>query len=117
MKVKNINRMGHNTCRCRSWLEHWKHFGGPHLPLHCAESLCFQEPELGAHVQKDGSQDDTWYIVPLCKKHNGQIGATLTISDSVALVPANVSETCGAVRDDNNLSGLVIQNATSLVVI
>jgi hypothetical protein len=78
--------------------------------------MCFEKPELGAHVQKDGSQDDAWYIVPLCKKHNNQIGATLTISDSVTFVPANVSETCGAVRDDKTPSGLVIQNATSLVV-
>lgn len=97
MKVKNVNGTGHIECGCRSWLEHWKNFGGLFFPLHCVEVMCFQEPEIGAHVQKDGSQDDAWYIVPLCKKHNNQIGATLTISDSVALVPANVSQTCGAV--------------------
>lgn len=97
MRVKNINGMCHAMCRCGSWLAHWKYFGRPHLPLHCAEIMCFQEPELGAHVQKDGSLDDAWYIVPLCKKHSNQIGASLTISDSVALVPANVSDTCGAI--------------------
>lgn len=95
MKVKNINGTSQNTCRCGSWLEHWKKFSGQTLPTHCPESSCTQKPEVGAHIQKDGSSDDSWYIVPLCTTHNGQKGKSLEISNSVKLVSANVSTTCG----------------------
>ncbi len=39
--------------------------------------------------------DSNWYIIPLCKTHNGEKGKSLIISDNIKLVSANVSETCG----------------------
>ena len=95
MKVNNINGTGPNTCKCGSWLDHWKKFSGQSLPAYCPEVNCTQKPEVGAHVQKDSHYDTNWYIVPLCKACNGKTGKSLEISDSVKLVSANVSETCG----------------------
>jgi len=95
MKVTNINGTSENTCKCGSWLEHWRKFSKQSLPSYCPEKACIKKPEVGAHVQKDGSTDKNWYIIPLCKDHNGERGKTLEVSDSIALVSANVSETCG----------------------
>ena len=95
MKVININGTSDKTCKCGSWLEHWKKFSGQSLPPFCPEVTCVQKPEVGAHVQKESTTDKSWYIVPLCKTHNAKTGQSLEISDSIKLVSANVSETCG----------------------
>ena len=95
MKVKNINGTSDSTCKCASWLDHWKKFSSQTLPAYCAEKACRGKPEVGAHVQKDSSSDNSWYIVPLCKEHNGQTGKSLEIGDTIKLAPANVSSTCG----------------------
>jgi hypothetical protein len=95
VKIKNINGTSDNTCKCGSWLDHWKKYTGQAVPTHCPESKCTQKPEVGAHVQKDSASDDAWYIIPLCKTHNAEKGKSLTVSDNVALASANVSKTCG----------------------
>jgi hypothetical protein len=96
MKVTNINGTSDNTtCKCDSWLKHWENFSGQKLPAYCAEKSCLNKPEHGAHVQKESSTDNSWYIVPLCAKCNGKHGETIEISDSIKLVSANVSLTCG----------------------
>ncbi len=95
MRVKNINGTSDNTCKCGSWLEHWKKFSSQTLSSYCSEVKCTKKPEVGAHVQKDNSTDTNWYIVPFCNTHNGETGKSLDIVDSVKLVSANVSETCG----------------------
>ncbi len=94
MKVNNINGTSDNSCRCGTWLEHWKKFTGRSLPATCPELTCAQKPEVGAHVQKDSSTDKSWYIVPLCKKHNAETGKSLNIADT-PLASANVAATCG----------------------
>lgn len=96
MKVNNINGTSQNVCRCGSWLDHWKAFSGQSVPTYCPVEACTQKPTVGAHVQKDGSSDRRWYIVPLCTKCNGKKSESVTLSStSVKFVPANVSETCG----------------------
>jgi len=95
MKVTNINGTIDNTCKCATWLDHWKNFGGGSPPIYCPELSCTERPEVGAHVQRANSTDQQWYIIPLCKGHNAKTGQTITISELVALVSANVSETCG----------------------
>ena len=94
MKVININGTSDNTCRCGSWLEHWKKLSGQAVPSYCAEKACTKKPTVGAHVQKDNSTDKGWYIVPLCDEHNRQT-KSLELVDSATLVSANVSLTCG----------------------
>jgi len=93
MIVKNINGTSESTCTCGSWLNHWKAYSGQPLPTYCVERRCMKTPTLGAHVQKGSSTDRAWYIIPLCPDHNRK-AESLDVSDSVALVPANVSETC-----------------------
>lgn len=95
MKVNNINGTSYDTCKCASWLDHWKKFSNDKLPQYCPVWLCFRKSEVGAHVQKDSYSDKNWYIVPLCKKHNGETGKSLEIRGTIKLASANVSETCG----------------------
>lgn len=95
MRVHNVNGTSSNTCKCGSWLKHWEKFSRRSLPSYCPESSCYKKPTVGAHVQKDSSTDKGWYIVPLCDDHNRQTGKSLNLSDSISLVSANVSETCG----------------------
>ena len=95
MKVKNINGTSDNACKCGSWLEHWKNYSKQDLPKYCSEKTCTGKPEVGAHVQKDNSTDESWYIVPFCYTHNAKTGESLEIVESVKLVSANVNETCG----------------------
>lgn len=95
MKMKNLNGTSEKACKCDSWLDHWQKYSQQQLPVFCAENKCMDPPEVGAHVQKDDPSDTSWYIVPLCRKHNAQRGASLEIDNSVNLAPANVSKTCG----------------------
>ena len=95
MKVKNINGTSQRTCKCGSWLDHWKNYSGRSLPTYCPEKTCTNKPEVGAHVQKDSSTDRSWYIVPLCRTHNAETGKSLELVDSIKLASANVAATCG----------------------
>jgi hypothetical protein len=95
MRIRNINGTSQNTCKCGSWLNHWKKFSGQAVPSYCPAKNCPEEEMVGAHVQKDNSNDNNWYIFPLCKKHNTATGQSLEVSDTYKLVSANVSQTCG----------------------
>ena len=97
MKVNNVNGTSDNTCKCGSWLAHWKNFSGQEIPTYCAEKACTAKPDVGAHVQKDSTADKSWYIVPLCSPHNRETGKSLNLVDSAVLVSANVSQTCGEI--------------------
>ncbi len=108
MRVKNINGTSDNTCKCASWLDHWLRFSGQTLPSYCPEEKCLHRPEIGAHVQKDSSTDNNWYIVPLCKTHNGETGKSLNISDSIALVSACVGDTCGKHLSSGGILGPIL---------
>ena len=94
-KVKNINNTAQSTCKCGSWIDHWRRFSKQQLPPYCPEIKCTERPELGAHVQLAEPGDENWYLVPLCRTHNAKRGETLEISNYINLVPANVGETCG----------------------
>jgi len=92
MKVTNINGTADTKCSCGSWMNHWKSFSGQTITL-CPVGACLNKDLVGAHVQKADSQDAKWYICPLCGEHNKSTG-TLTIPDTIKLVPANKAETC-----------------------
>ncbi|MBS9424027.1 hypothetical protein [Photorhabdus caribbeanensis] len=94
MRVKNINGTGDNACsKCGSWLNHWiKHTG--QNPHECSVLFCSNSAQVGAHVQKVGSTDRGWYIVPFCREHNGKRNEELEIR-AVTLVSASISQTCG----------------------
>lgn len=95
MKVKNINATRVDNCSCGSWLEHWKRYSFQPLSIFCAVLDCVQKPEFGALVQKDDTDDNGWYTVPLCSAHNRQYGSSSYISENVQLVSINVARTCG----------------------
>jgi hypothetical protein len=91
-KVKNINGTSQNNCSCGSWLKHWEKFSNQ-TTRYCVATTCLGKDLVGAHVQKTNSNDQNWYIIPLCKSHNASSGE-IEISDSYKLVSANKKETC-----------------------
>jgi hypothetical protein len=94
MRVKNINEIRLKKCRCGSWLKHWQKYSHEKLPVLCPVNGCFMPPDFTAFVQEDGYINDEWFVVPLCATHSSQEGGYLDL-DRVALVPADVSKTCG----------------------
>ncbi len=95
MKVQNLKGTTENTCKCVSWLDHWKKFS-QQTTSQCVVIGCTNLPEVGGHVQKMGLlEGNNWYIIPICKQCNGKNGQTLNVDDRVNLVSANVSQTCG----------------------
>jgi hypothetical protein len=105
VKVKNINGTTDNTCACGSWLEHWKKFSN--VPLeYCSEQSCAMVDLVGAHVMKAYGDDDNWYIIPLCKRHNKLKGQDLDVVVSTVFVPANTKETCEK-KEENKVGSLM----------
>lgn len=96
MMIKNINGTSDSTttCRCGSWLKHWAIYSGTYaLPNYCSVRGCTNKDIEGAHVQKANSEDEKWYICPLCKEHNHSKG-TFEILSHVDLASANKKITC-----------------------
>ena len=96
MKVTNINGTSEYDCSCGSWLKHWEKFNStgqskPYLCPACGSPFV----EVGAHVQKFGSFDNKWYIVPLCKACNNKSNSTILDIGACALAPASRASTCG----------------------
>jgi hypothetical protein len=91
-KIKNINGTSDTLCKCGSWLQHWRNFSGQ-IISYCSVEYCINRDLVGAHVQRADSTDKSWYIVPLCQKHNQSTGE-LQISDTFKFVSANKKETC-----------------------
>jgi hypothetical protein len=94
MKIRNVNGTSQNKCNCGSWLKHWENFSKQKANF-CPVKNCLEMDLIGAHVQKDDSKDENWYIYPLCKKHNATKEKSLEVSDIYNFVSANVRETCG----------------------
>lgn len=94
--VKNINGTSQSSekCNCGSWLNHWMIIGRYKKPDYCAIVGCVNPPTEGAHVQKTGTNDQSWYIIPVCHHHNMQKNQELSIPNEKWLVSANQSSTC-----------------------
>jgi hypothetical protein len=91
--VTNIHTIGSSFCGCVGRLDHWRramrYVGYPA----CSVSNCREMAILGAPVEKYGSDDRTWYIVPLCTTHAS--GEVLPIRDEAPLASAVVQRSCG----------------------
>ena len=48
-------------------------------PAQCACLGCNRSAEVGGHVKKVESYDNSWYIIPLCYYHNNQFGQELEV--------------------------------------
>jgi len=94
--ITNINGTSDTTCKCGSWLNHWKNFSGQEV-THCCEITCTKRDLVGAHAQRANPNDKKWYIIPLCSAHN-QSTEDIEILDSYKLVSANKKETCEKVN-------------------
>ncbi|MCI1780039.1 MAG: hypothetical protein LKI53_08825 [Bacteroidales bacterium] len=69
-----------------SWLEFWKDHARVYLKK-CSATDCDKDAEVGAHVQKAYSDDENYYIIPLCKicKRRNDV---YEIPDYVTMVPS-----------------------------
>ena len=92
MKIKNITGTSDAKCLCDSWLKHWENFSG-RTTKYCIVKDCLEKELVGAHVQKAEGNNESWYILPICNKHN-QSKDVLEVSDAWKLVSANKKETC-----------------------
>ncbi|MFH1160090.1 MAG: hypothetical protein V1733_03985 [bacterium] len=92
-RIKNINGTSGQPCRCGTWLQHWENITGERAGV-CAEVKCGKLASEGAHVQKAGNHDVSWYIIPLCTKHNAIRGGEIEIVGFIPLVSANKQKTC-----------------------
>ena len=89
VRVKNLNGTADRRPPTGyvSWKDFWKAKKG-YWPSKCAVYGCTDTADVGAHVKKVNSVDNSWYIVPVCSYHNNQFGKELTVDDSM-LVPLN----------------------------
>jgi hypothetical protein len=93
--VRNINGTTKNKCECKSWLAHWRNYTDSKR-IYCAAVPCSNQAEVGAHVQIDDWRSDfSWWIVPLCKKHNHHTNTREMFIDwRSILVSADSQATC-----------------------
>jgi hypothetical protein len=98
MEVKNVNGASGEACDCGTWMDHWRKFSLQQVPQFCPEERCIRRPEVGAFVQKAPTNDDTWFVIPLCKECSARTGETLTVAEHIALVSVDVDQTCGRGR-------------------
>lgn len=92
MKVKNVNGTADRSCRCGSWIAHWRNYSNQTATI-CRAKGCSRNDIVGAHVKKCNSTDNKEYIVPFCNFHNQQ-GDCIEIIDGTILTPANKNLTC-----------------------
>lgn len=92
-KITNINGKSDTTCKCGTWLLHWKNFCLQSIPTYCTVIGCYEKNLVGSHVQNANSIDKNWYILPLCKTHNTST-KDLEISDYTKLALADKKLTC-----------------------
>jgi hypothetical protein len=71
-----------------SWLEYWEDKSGKKA-YSCGTSNCKGKDLVGAHVQKAYSNDNKWYIVPLCKSCNNRTDIFF-VEHPLVPVPSNL---------------------------
>jgi hypothetical protein len=70
MLVKNLHVTAEKKCTvCGSWLKHWEKKTGEKAKA-CMKKGCSATAEVGAHVKKVGTTDNSHYIIPLCQGCN-----------------------------------------------
>lgn len=93
IKVKNVNGSSRFNCPSgyASWLDYWERKIGK-TAYRCSAIDCrkFGRNNLvGAHVQKVGSFDRSWYIVPLCYGCNNRTDE-FYVDETLVPVPSNL---------------------------
>jgi hypothetical protein len=93
MNVINKNGTAARSCKCISWIQHWRKYSRQNAYV-CRAKGCSNSDIVGAHVLKDIRNDSKEYIVPFCNKHNSTSGS-IELVFGTALATANVSQSCG----------------------
>lgn len=90
MFVKNVNGSGRFPAPkgYASWLDYWKSQTRIN-PTCCSTDNCLGRNLVGAHVQKAYSNDQRWYIVPLCASCNNRKD-TFNVNATLVPVPSNL---------------------------
>jgi len=66
---------------CKNWTEFYYKHGGHRNASRCAAKGCNGDLDVGGHVQIQGMVS-VWFIIPLCKGHNGgKYGSKFEIKD------------------------------------
>lgn len=93
--VKNLKGTTGLTCRCGSWINHWRNYTNSKRAK-CSVYGCWNTAKVGAHVRLvDNSTDNRWWIAPFCGSHNSHYCTeSLSLKPDVELVSANKSHTC-----------------------
>lgn len=103
MKIKNVkgsSKVSPNPPKdYQSWLEYWeknKDFMlDPKLKYYCpgCKKLFLREDFDGCHVQKVDSDDQKWYVIPLCSGCNHRT-EEMDVDENLLLnVPSNLNVT------------------------
>ena len=71
------------------WLNIWEEFSLSKASC-CAVMGCNKTDLVGAHVQNINKQSDTFYILPLCKRHANFISPMLA-NPIVPMIPVKVA--------------------------
>jgi len=87
MEVENINGIQTGDREGPRLLALWEEQSGQPLPFYCAEARCVCESVEGALVQRANTEDNRWYIVPLCREHGALKGQRIMIMNTMPLVP------------------------------
>jgi hypothetical protein len=95
MTVRNLQEVSHSpTCGCKTWLQHWENNSGKNAKT-CSALDCSQAAEVGGHVQKRNVNDDSWYIIPICKGCNGKHGQEYEVKADTTFVTVAGTNQCG----------------------
>jgi hypothetical protein len=62
--------------------------------MFCYAMACPCTPAVGAVVRAGESEDEPWYIVPLCVEHGAKKGEVIELIPEVQLVLAKPRSTC-----------------------
>jgi len=73
MKVKNVKGTYEPSCKCGSWIQHWRNFNKGQSAAICTAKGCSKTVTVGAHVKKTTAGDNKEYIVPFCTTYNRQL--------------------------------------------
>lgn len=90
MKYKNIKGTSGRTppAGYTSWLDYYMKKNGLRSTPSCARLYCGETADVGAHVKKVNSCDNSWYIVPLCTGCN-MLDDEFELKTGVNPVPVN----------------------------
>ena len=87
VKIKNLHGTSDREPKnYDTWKEFWAAKMG-YWPSYCSANYCCDSADVGAHVKKADSNDNRWYIVPLCYGCNKRADIFEVPEDD--LVPVN----------------------------